>query len=187
MAVSGGDALAFVHFYERVAPRIYRVAFRTLEDAHQSEEVLQEVLLEVWQNSDRFDPGRGSAVAWLTTLTHNKAVDRVRRTEAGRRRDTLDAERRRPTPFDETASAVHTSLEAQMVRAALSTLSPVQRRALELVYFGGYTHREVSRLTQVPLGTAKTRIRDGLRRLRDMLSARTSDPMEPPATGTDLG
>lgn len=174
-----------MHLYESAAPRIYRVAYRTLEDPHQSEEVLQEVFLELWQNPERFDPHRGSAVAWLTTLTHNKAVDRVRRTEAGRRRDALDAERSRPTPFDETASAVHTALEAQMVRAALSALSPVQRRALELVYFGGYTHREVSRLMQVPLGTAKTRIRDGLRRLRPLLSPRSSDPVEPPAAGTE--
>ena len=104
------------------------------------------------------------------TLAHRRAVDRVRSAEAARRRDAGDAERSLSTPFDETAETAHASLEAARVRKALANLSPTQRQALELAYFGGHTHHEVSELLHIPLGTAKTRIRDGLIRLRDNLA-----------------
>jgi RNA polymerase sigma-70 factor (ECF subfamily) len=168
-ATSSGDLSAFADLYETVGPRIYRLSFRILRDAHQSEDVTQEVFLEVWRNSDRFDPARGSALSWLMTMTHHKAVDRVRSSEARHRRDTTHAELSRTTPFDETVAAAHAALDAQRVRAALGALTPLQRQALELTYLDGYTNGEVSRLLQIPLGTTKSRIRDGLKRLRDTM------------------
>ncbi|RNE63620.1 ECF RNA polymerase sigma factor SigK [Cryobacterium tepidiphilum] len=170
-ASSHGDEQAFAHLYDNVAPRIHGMVLRVLRDVHQSEEVTQEVFLEIWRTSSRFDQNRGSALAWVMTMAHRKAVDRVRSSEAWRRRDAADAERSRRTLTDETASAAQASLNAQGLRAALRSLSACQRQAIELAYFGGYTHSEVSELLQVPLGTAKTRIRDGLIRLRDTLSA----------------
>ena len=169
LASSRGDTEAFADLYEAVAPRVYGLVLRILKDAHQSEEVTQEVLLQLWRTSARFDPERGSALAWVLTLAHRRAVERVRASASQRRRDTAHAERRVRTPFDETAAAAHASSEAQTVQAALTALSPLQRQAIELAYYGGHTYSEVSRLMQVPLGTAKSRIRDGLIRLRVLL------------------
>ena len=170
VAASRGDEAAFAALYDSLAPRVYGLVVRILRDAHQSEEVTQDVFLQVWETSTRFDPTRGSALSWVMTLTHRRAVDRVRSAEAARRRDTRDTERTLSPPFDETAETAHASLEAVRVRAALADLSPTQRQALELAYFGGHTHHEVSELLNIPLGTAKTRIRDGLIRLRDHLA-----------------
>jgi RNA polymerase sigma-70 factor (ECF subfamily) len=172
---SRGDESAFAALYDSVAPRVYGLVLRILRDVHQSEEVTQEVFLQLWTTSNHFDPARGSALSWVMTIAHRRAVDRVRSSEAQRRRDLTDAERSVRTPFDQTAEAVHSSLEATDVRGALATLSPTQRRALELAYLGGYTHREVSELLQIPLGTAKSRIRDGLIQLRDHLALVTPE------------
>ncbi len=171
-----GDELAFAQLYDDVAARIHGMVLRVLHDVHQSEEVTQEIFLEIWQTSHRFDPTRGSALSWLMTMAHRRAIDRVRGSEASRRRDTADAARSRRTPFDETAAQAHASLDAQAVRAALATLSPGQREALELSYFGGFTHAEISRMLQLPLGTAKSRIRDGLIRLRDLMVTGLAEP-----------
>ncbi len=170
VAAGRGDMQAFAALYDAVAPRAYGLVLRILRDAHQSEEVTQEVFLQIWQTSARFDPRRGSALAWMMTVAHRRAVDRVRSAEAVRRRDSTYVERNAETSYDETAATVHASLEAATVREALATLTTVQREAIELSYFGGHTHREVSELTRVPVGTAKTRIRDGLLRLRDVLA-----------------
>jgi RNA polymerase sigma-70 factor (ECF subfamily) len=169
-----GDAVAFAALYEAFSARVYGLAARVLRDVHQAEEVTQEVFLQIWETSGRFDPARGSARAWVLTLAHRRAVDRVRRCEATRRRDDADAELSRSTPYDVTSATAHASLEAQSVRAALTALSPPQREALELAYFGGHTHSEVSRLLQIPHGTAKTRIRQGLLHLRDLLTTPAS-------------
>jgi RNA polymerase sigma-70 factor (ECF subfamily) len=174
---SRGDESAFAALYDSVAPRVYGLVHRILRDVHQSEEVTQEVFLQLWATSNRFDPSRGSALSWVMTIAHRRAVDRVRSSEAERRRDLTDAERSIRTSFDQTAEAAHSSLEATEVRDALATLSPTQRRALELAYLGGYTHREVSELLQIPLGTAKSRIRDGLIQLRDHLAPVTAEPV----------
>ena len=170
VAASRGDDAAFAELYDAVSARVYGVVLRVLRDTHQSEEVAQEVFLQVWQTAGRFDPGRGSAISWVLTVAHRRAVDRVRSSDAGRRRDTAHATSNESVPFDETASAAHAAIEATSVRAAMSSLSPIQRQAIELAYFGGHTHTEVSRMLQIPLGTAKSRIRDGLTRLRDALS-----------------
>lgn len=175
MGCGSGEDAAFAELYDALAPRIYGLVLRILRDAHQSEEVTQEVFLQVWQSSSRFDPQRGSALSWVMTMAHRRAVDRVRASEAWHRRDDADAVLSRQTPTDLTSEAVHASLEAESIRAGLATLSLVQRRAIELAYFGGHTHREVAGLLQIPLGTAKARIRDGLIQLRDVMSPATTE------------
>lgn len=176
VASGGGDAPAFAAVYDATAPRVFGLVLRILRDAHHCEEVTQEVYLEAWRTSSRFDPERGTALTWLVTMAHHRAVDRVRGTDASRRRDAAEAAHGRTTPFDQTTAAAHASLDAQRVRAALATLSPGQRQALELTYFEGYTSREISGLLQLPLGTTKSRIRDGLIRLRDLLSVAEPKP-----------
>ena len=171
LASGRGETPAFADLYEEVAPRVYGLVLRILGDVHQAEEVTQEVFLEVWQSCTRFESHRGSALSWLMTIAHHRAVDRVRSAESSRRRDLADAERSRPTPFDETAATVHSSLDAQMVREAIAALSPLQRQALELAYFGGLTYDEFAAQLQIPLGTAKSRARDGLLKLRDSMSS----------------
>jgi RNA polymerase sigma-70 factor (ECF subfamily) len=145
---------------------------RVLRNPAHAEEVMQEAYLKAWRQSSRFDPTRGSAVAWLLTIVHRSAVDRVRSAEASVRRE-QDFHNDAPmtTEPDETAAAVEASFESRRVRSAVATLTPTQREAIELAYFGGYTHTEVAGMLEIPLGTAKTRIRDGLIRLRDALGA----------------
>jgi RNA polymerase sigma-70 factor (ECF subfamily) len=142
---------------------------RVLRDPAQSEEVTQEVFLDIWRTAARFDPERGSALGWVMTIAHRKAVDRVRSAVAASRRDQGYHEANQDVDYDMTAEAAHASLEAERVRKALQTLTPAQRSAVELAFFGGYTHTEVAAMLGLPLGTAKTRIRDGLIRLRDTL------------------
>ncbi len=170
VATGLGEEVAFAALYEAVAPRLYGLVARILGDPHQSEEVTQEVFLQIWQNANRFDPDRGSALSWMMTMAHRRAVDRVRSSQAHRRRDDTHATLSQETASDVTAEAAHASLDAEHLRECLATLSLVQRRALELAYFGGHTHREVASLLQIPLGTAKTRIRDGLIQLRDVMN-----------------
>ncbi len=164
-----GDENAFAELYDATSRRLYGLVLRIVRDPAMSEEVTQEVYLDVWRTSARFDAARGSALSWLMTIAHRAAVDRVRSSEASRRRDDAHAAATQAVEFDETAEAAQSALEAQRVRKALLTLTEAQRSAVELAYLGGYTHTEVARLLDLPLGTAKTRIRDGLIRLRDTL------------------
>ncbi len=164
-----GDEAAFAALYDATAGRLFGLVLRIVRDHAMSEEVTQEVYLDVWRQSARFDPERGSPMSWLMTIAHRTAVDRVRSSEASRRRDDAHAATSQDVEFDTTAEAAQASLEAQRVRRALTTLTDAQRSAVELAYLGGYTHTEVARLLDLPLGTAKTRIRDGLIRLRDTL------------------
>jgi RNA polymerase sigma-70 factor (ECF subfamily) len=173
---SHGDVAAFAELYDALSARVFGLVVRVVRDVHESEEVTQEVLLQVWQSASLFDPARGSARAWVLTLAHRRAVDRVRSSEALRRRDEREALLTRMAPRDETAEAAHRSLEADRVRALLATLPRVQRDVIELAYLGGHTHSEVSRLMQIPLGTAKSRIRDGLIKLRDGLAIAVAEP-----------
>lgn len=166
---SWGDEAAFARLYDAVAPRLHGLVLRVVRDPAQSEEVTQEAFLEIWRTSARFDPERGSALAWMMTIAHRKAVDRVRSATAAGRRDQGYHEANHSVDYDATAEAAQASLDGDRVRKALRTLTPAQRGALELAYFGGYTHTEVAAMLELPLGTAKTRIRDGLIRLRDTL------------------
>jgi len=164
-----GDETAFSTLYDATAARVYGLVLRVVRDPAQAEEVTQECFLDIWRTASRFDPARGSAISWLLTIAHRKGVDRVRSAEAAHRRDTTYHRSSGEVPHDETAEAATSSLEAKRVRTAMTTLTTVQREALELAYFGGYTHTEVATMLDLPVGTAKTRIRDGLIRLRDAM------------------
>ncbi|MGB0099886.1 MAG: ECF RNA polymerase sigma factor SigK [Nocardioides sp.] len=166
---SRGDEAAFAQLYDATASRVLGLAVRVVRDRAQAEEVTQEAFLEIWRTSTRFDAGKGSAMGWLLTITHRKAVDRVRAAESSTRRDTSYHQQNHPVDHDQTAEAAQASLEAHRVRNAMGTLTEVQREALDLAYFGGYTHTEVATMLDLPVGTAKTRIRDGLIRLRDAM------------------
>ena len=164
-----GDENAFAAVYDATAARVHGLVLRVIRDPAQAEEVTQETFLEAWRIASRFDPDRGSALSWLLTLAHRRSVDRVRSAEAASRRDGTYHDQNTTVPHDSTAEAATTAIEAQRVRSAMKTLTDVQREAIELAYFGGYTHTEVATMLDLPVGTAKTRIRDGLIRLRDSL------------------
>lgn len=164
-----GDERAFAELYDLTARRVHGLVLRVVRDPAQAEEVTQEVFLQAWRTSARYDEAKGSAMSWLMTLAHRRAVDRVRAAEAASRQDTTYHQRTQVVPHDTTAEAAETSIEARRVRTALTELTTVQREALELAYFGGYTHTEVATMLDLPVGTAKTRIRDGLIRLRDAM------------------
>jgi RNA polymerase sigma-70 factor, ECF subfamily len=168
-ACGRGDDRAFARLYDATASRVTGLAVRVVRDPAQAEEVAQEAFLEIWRTSGRFDPAKGSPLGWLLTIVHRKAVDRVRSAEASTRRDTTYHQQTQPVEHDSTAEAATASMEARRVRGALDSLTAVQREALELAYFGGYTHTEVAAMLELPVGTAKTRIRDGLIRLRDTM------------------
>ena len=168
-----GDESAFAQLYDATARKIYGLALRVVRDPAQAEEVAQEAFLEIWRTASRFDPDRGSPLAWMMTITHRRAVDRVRAAEASGRREITYEQQHRAVEHDVTAEAAHAALEARRVRNALDELTAVQREAVSLAYLGGYTHTEVAVMLELPLGTAKTRIRDGLIRLRDNLGVGT--------------
>ena len=155
--------------YDATAARVHGLALRVVRDPAQAEEVTQEAFLEIWRTASRYDTGRGSAVSWLLTITHRKAVDRVRSAEAASRRESTYHHRNQTVDHEPPPTPSTASFEARRVRAALGALTEVQREAIELAYFGGYTHTEVATLLDLPVGTAKTRIRDGLIRLRDTI------------------
>jgi RNA polymerase sigma-70 factor, ECF subfamily len=166
---SRGDEAAFAELYDATSSRAFGLAVRVLRDRAQAEEVTQESYLDCWRHASRFDVTKGSAISWLLTIVHRKAVDRVRSAEAARHRDDSYGTTNQDVTHDSTSEAVVERLDADRVHRALATLTEVQRQALELAYLSGYTHTEVATMLDLPLGTAKTRIRDGLIRLRDTL------------------
>ncbi len=168
--VARGDQGAFCAVYDQSAAQVFGLVRRVIRDPAQSEEVTQEVMLEVWRSASRFDPHRGSAMAWLSTLAHRRAVDRIRSGQAAAEREARAAAATGPG-YDMVAEEVETRLDAQRVRRCLESLTDLQRESVTLAYYGGYTYREVASLLGVATGTVKTRMRDGLIRLRDCLGA----------------
>lgn len=167
--VARGDRPAFDRLYDRYANAVYGLVRRVLRDPAQSEEVTQEVLVDLWRSAASFDPDRGSASAWIMTIAHRKAVDRVRSAQASTLRDVRVAQLGEERPYDVVAEAVEHRMETEQVVRALKDLTDLQREAVTLAYYGGYTHVQIAELLGVPLGTVKTRIRDGLIRMRDRL------------------
>src|SRR5215471_5210563 len=165
--VARGDQAAFEAVYDRMAGPVYGLIRKVLRDPAQSEEVVQEVLLEVWRTASRFDPARGGAATWVLTIAHRRAVDRVRSETAAAGREQRTS--RVPAAGDAVADSVEATLDAELLRRCLEGLSDVQRESITLAYYGGYTYPEVAKLLEVALGTIKSRIRDGLNRLRDCL------------------
>jgi RNA polymerase sigma-70 factor (ECF subfamily) len=167
--VARGDQEAFEAVCRRIAPAVFGAVRGVVRDPSQSEEVTQEVLIEVWRAASRFDAERGSAMAWAATIAHRRAVDRVRSEQRSAEREQRAAAF--IIPYDEVAEAVEASLDRERVRRCLGSLTPLQREAVTLAYYGGYTYRQVATLLAVAAGTVNTRMRDGLIRLRDCLGA----------------
>jgi RNA polymerase sigma-70 factor (ECF subfamily) len=167
--VARGDQDAFEELFNRTSGPILGLVRRVLRDPAQSEEVAQEVLVTVWRTAARFDPARGSAMAWIMTMAHRRAVDRVRSEQSATDRVQRLGSREMQPAFDEVAETVEIRLEREAVRRCLSSLTDLQRESINLAYYGGKSYREVAELLDVPLGTVKTRMRDGLIRLRDCL------------------
>jgi RNA polymerase sigma-70 factor (ECF subfamily) len=167
--VARGDEAAFERLYDLVAPLVHGVVLGVVRNPALAEEVTQEVLVEAWRTAPRFDPARGSARSWLLTMARRRGVDRVRSVQAAVDRDASVGAREVERDVDVVSEAVEIRLEQQQVRRCLDGLSEVQREAVSLAFYAGHTHREVAHLLGVPLGTVKTRLRDGLIRLRDCL------------------
>jgi RNA polymerase sigma-70 factor (ECF subfamily) len=163
------DDTALTDVYDQFASFVYGLALRVIGDARAAEDVSQDVFVTIWERPEAFDPQRGSLRTWLGTLTHRRAVDYVRREEARRRRAEREASRAVTTPdVEEMATALVT---AERVRAALDVLPAEQRRAIQLAYFEGKTYRQVAEVLGIPEGTAKSRLRLGLRRVAAALEA----------------
>lgn len=168
-AVAAGDQRAFGDLYDAVAARVHGLVRRVLVDEAQSEEVTQEVFLELWQSAPRFDASRGSALGWIFTLAHRRAVDRVRSAQSSRERDERVAKRDAATAYDPVAEEGDARIESQRVHRAMRELSDSQREAITLAYYGGFSQSEIAERLGTPIGTVKTRLRDGMIRLRDLL------------------
>ncbi|MDN5851727.1 MAG: ECF RNA polymerase sigma factor SigK [Actinomycetia bacterium] len=164
-----GDTAAFERIYDELSASVLGVAVRVLRNRAIAEEVAQEVLVEVWRRSARFEASRGSGKTWIMTIAHRRAIDRVRHEQASVDRDANVAAGATDRPFDDVSERVEARLEGEQVRRCLEGLTDLQRESVSLAYYDGYNYREVARLLDSPLGTIKTRMRDGLARLRDCL------------------
>ncbi|MEV5355676.1 sigma-70 family RNA polymerase sigma factor [Streptomyces sp. NPDC086081] len=167
--VALGDQEAFAAVYDTVAGPVLGVVRSVLRDRAQSEEVMQEVLVEVWRTAAHYRSDRGTAMNWILTLAHRRAVDRVRSVEASAVREHKAALLDRLPEYDEVTEQVEIRLEREQVRRCMRTLTELQRQAVTLAYYRGLTYRQVAEALALPLGTVKTRLRDGLIRLRDCL------------------
>ncbi len=166
LCVAGGDARAFDDLYKQTSHRVYGLVSRVLVDPEMSADTTQDVFLALWVGgAERFDPERGSGMSWILTIAHRRAVDRVRAEESHRARDGRWASRNRDVDYDQVADTALRRIETASVRTQLKTLSAVQRDAIHLAYYAGMTYVQVAEHLDIPVPTAKTRIRDGIQRL----------------------
>jgi RNA polymerase sigma factor (sigma-70 family) len=178
--VAEKDADALEILYERYGKVAYSLARRILTDEVLAQDVVQEVFLSLWRNASRFDAARGTVATYLLSMTHHRAVDVVRREENLRRRRTSDEVLEfQPDPNPGVEAEAEAAERRSEVRAALAQLPPAQREALALAYFGGYTQREVATLVGVPLGTVKTRMAAGMRKLEQALREAGHEEQQP--------
>ncbi|KJL49402.1 ECF RNA polymerase sigma factor SigK [Microbacterium hydrocarbonoxydans] len=167
--IADGDQIAFAELYDSLSSRVFGLILRVLVNRSQSEEVLQEVFLEIWQSADRFAPNKGQGRSWVMTIAHRRAVDRVRASQSSADRDVRAGLKDIGVAHDSVAEQVELGIEGEKVVEALSGLSEPQREAIVLAYYGGYSQNEIAVLVGAPLGTVKTRMRDGLIRLRSLM------------------
>jgi RNA polymerase sigma-70 factor (ECF subfamily) len=167
--VAEGNRAAFAEMYDRISSRVMGLVTRLLRDRAQSEEVTQEVFLEIWQQASKFDAARGSGMAWVLTMAHRRAIDRIRASQKSHERDLKIGIRDMERDFDSVSESVEIRVENERVKNAMSRLTSLQREAVILAYYGGYSHNEMADILGIPLGTVKTRLRDGMIRLRDEL------------------
>ncbi|WP_031006058.1 ECF RNA polymerase sigma factor SigK [Streptomyces sp. NRRL F-5727] len=171
--VALGDKNAFSALYDALAPMVFGIVLRIVRDPAQSEEVAQEVMIDLWRQAARYRSDAGSVSAWAATIAHRRAVDRVRSAQAATDREHAQAARDHHTAYDDVAEQVETRLESEQVRRCLRGLTELQRQAVTLAYYQGLTYREVAETLRAPLPTIKTRMRDGLIRLRDCMGVTT--------------
>ena len=165
--IARGDSGAFERLYDELGASVFGVARRVVRDPSRAEDVAQEVFLEVWRKAPSFDDARGSAKTWIMTIAHRRAVDAVRRNESQKKYDGAAAPDE--VVHDEPGDSLIKDEEHGAVRTCLETLTDLQLESVRLAYFNGYTYSEVATLLDKPLPTIKTRMRDGLIRLRDCL------------------
>jgi RNA polymerase sigma-70 factor (ECF subfamily) len=161
-----GEEDAFAELYDLTAARIHGVVLRVLRSPDHAAEVTQEVFVEVWRQAARYSPEKGSVLAWMTTIAHRRAVDRVRSVASEAARDERYAAASAEPDVDDVWAGVEPGLDAGWVRKGMASLTAIQREAITLAYFGGYSQSQLAQLLNLPLGTVKTRIRDGLIGLR---------------------
>jgi RNA polymerase sigma-70 factor, ECF subfamily len=166
---AGGDQAAFAEFYQLTSRRVYGMARRVLIDAELSEDTTQEVYLQVWQGAAKFDSAAGSPLAWLMTIAHRRAVDRVRSAQSSLDREAKYGALSQDIDHDSVSDEVDSRLEAEAVVRCLATLTETQQESVRLAYYGGLTYREVAERLSAAVPTIKSRIRDGLIRLKTCL------------------
>ncbi|MGH3472774.1 MAG: sigma-70 family RNA polymerase sigma factor [Nocardioidaceae bacterium] len=167
LRVAEGDQEAFAQLYDQTSRTVFGIVLRVLRDQAQAEEVTQEVYVQAWRQARNYDSTLGSPATWLNTLAHRRAIDRVRSSQRARRRDQREFDLQVGLEHQADPAEVTVARdEGRRVRSALADLPDAQRTALSLAYFEGLTQRQVAESLQIPLGTAKTRIRDAMTRLR---------------------
>jgi RNA polymerase sigma-70 factor (ECF subfamily) len=171
--VARGDKEAFAQVYDALAPKVLGLARAVVRNHAMAEEVAQEVLLEVWRQAARYDPRAGSVSTWAMTIAHRRAVDRVRSVRAAEDREDRVASSDVQRSYDEVSEQVEQREDESRVRRAMASLTELQRETVVLAYWGGHTSAEISRRLGVPVPTVKTRLRDGLIRLRSGLEGAT--------------
>jgi RNA polymerase sigma-70 factor (ECF subfamily) len=167
--IARGDQAAFAEFYQLTSRRVYGMARRVLIDTELSEDTTQEVFLQVWQNASKFNPDAGSPLAWLMTISHRRAVDKVRSSQSSTDREAKYGASSQEIDHDSVSDEVGSRLEAEAVVRCLETLTDTQQESVRLAYYGGLTYREVAERLNAAVPTIKSRIRDGLIRLKTCL------------------